>query len=275
MDTQTWPIADLKQNPDQELFSDLSDHAFDELVESIKKVGLRDPIVITPDGVLVSGHQRVRAYRRLGWTEIDVHVVEGDGRREFAKSNLNRHQLGQLAVARVVEFLLKVEIDENPRVWRKHGELRRRIADELGISTRHASRFLKLLTLPLPIQHAIDRELTQATGQKICKLSPQKRQAIADEIVAGGDPVEVAKRHLPSPKKTPLKPDTKEEAQNLVEALSVLLRNPEGIISAITPRADNVKAIKKALPLLAKAQSALEQRMNDNQQRLEDMFETF
>lgn len=273
MITQSWPIDDLKQNPDQAIFDDLDDHTLAELVESIREVGLREPIVITRNGTIVCGHQRARACKILGWTEILAYVVDGDGRREFAESNLNRHQLGPLAVARVVKYLLDVETEENPKARFTDGELRRRVAEALGKSVRHANRYIRLLQLPLPIQHAIDRELTQACGQKICKLSPKKQQAIADEIAAGGDPVEIAKKYLPSPKAACQEPDVHVQAADLVFVLSELLENPRGIINALAPRADNLDAIKKAMPLLVKAQSALEQRMIENQERLEDALD--
>jgi hypothetical protein len=42
--------------------NDLNHHDFQHLVE------------ILPDGVIISGHLRVRAAEPLGWTEIDVMV---------------------------------------------------------------------------------------------------------------------------------------------------------------------------------------------------------
>lgn len=48
----------------------------DELAESIQRIGLINPIVITADGVLVAGERRLTACRSLGWTSIPVQFVE-------------------------------------------------------------------------------------------------------------------------------------------------------------------------------------------------------
>lgn len=53
---------------------DLGDIA--ELAASMKDVGLLQPIVITPDRVLVAGERRLTAAKELGWTDIEVHVVD-------------------------------------------------------------------------------------------------------------------------------------------------------------------------------------------------------
>jgi len=44
----------------------------DDLAESIHRIGLINPIVITPEGVLVAGERRLSACRTLGWTSIPV-----------------------------------------------------------------------------------------------------------------------------------------------------------------------------------------------------------
>lgn len=48
----------------------------DELAETIQRIGLIHPIVITGDGVLVAGERRLTAVRQLGWTHISVQFVE-------------------------------------------------------------------------------------------------------------------------------------------------------------------------------------------------------
>ena len=48
----------------------------DELAESIGRLGLINPIVITQDGVLVAGERRLTACRSLGWTHIPTQSTE-------------------------------------------------------------------------------------------------------------------------------------------------------------------------------------------------------
>jgi ParB family transcriptional regulator, chromosome partitioning protein len=47
------------------------------LVESIERLGLLQPITITPEGVLVCGWRRLEAVRRLGWRTMKVWVRSG------------------------------------------------------------------------------------------------------------------------------------------------------------------------------------------------------
>lgn len=47
------------------------------LMESIERLGLLQPITITPEGVLVCGWRRLEAVRRLGWRTMRVWVRSG------------------------------------------------------------------------------------------------------------------------------------------------------------------------------------------------------
>lgn len=58
---------------------DLGD--IDELAHSINVIGMLQPITITPDGVLVCGHRRLEAVRRLGWRTIKVWIRSGISNR--------------------------------------------------------------------------------------------------------------------------------------------------------------------------------------------------
>ncbi|WP_375488324.1 ParB N-terminal domain-containing protein, partial [uncultured Mycobacterium sp.] len=52
---------------------DLGD--LDELCDSIAKLGLLQPITITPNGILVCGARRLAAVKRLGWEQIKVWIT--------------------------------------------------------------------------------------------------------------------------------------------------------------------------------------------------------
>ena len=62
MGESKWKISKLKEHPKQTaLFGNVSDAELAALVADIKANGLHDPVEILPDGVIVAGHQRVRA----------------------------------------------------------------------------------------------------------------------------------------------------------------------------------------------------------------------
>lgn len=58
---------------------DLGD--LDELAHSINEIGMLQPITVTPDGVLVCGHRRLEAVRRLGWRTVKVWIRSGISNR--------------------------------------------------------------------------------------------------------------------------------------------------------------------------------------------------
>lgn len=78
---QQFNIEELKPHPrNTEFFDDLSGGKWDELLQSIKvrieagKRGNIEPIIITQDKMIVSGHQRVRAFKELGIPTIEAEV---------------------------------------------------------------------------------------------------------------------------------------------------------------------------------------------------------
>ena len=75
MRTSSMPIANIKIGTRHR--RDLGDIA--GFAARIANLGaLLHPIVVTPDGTLIAGERRLEACKRLGWTEIPVHVVSLD-----------------------------------------------------------------------------------------------------------------------------------------------------------------------------------------------------
>jgi ParB/RepB/Spo0J family partition protein len=96
------------------LFRPLSDKEHARLVEDIRAHGVLQPIEVTAHGTIIDGHERVRAARALGLTEISVRVRDDltdqtaiD--RRHAEANLNRRQLDPLDRARLALHLFKLK----------------------------------------------------------------------------------------------------------------------------------------------------------------------
>lgn len=74
-------INELKPHPrNNEFFDDMSGDKWNEFLDSVKSRGVIEPIVITHDKMIVSGHQRVRACKELGIKTVmcDVHTYENE-----------------------------------------------------------------------------------------------------------------------------------------------------------------------------------------------------
>jgi site-specific DNA-methyltransferase (adenine-specific) len=82
----------------------------DELAVSIAEVGLLHPIVVRPDGQLIAGERRLRAFQKLGRTSIPVTVVDLDRvvRGEYAE-NFFRKAFSPSEMVDIEDALLPIE----------------------------------------------------------------------------------------------------------------------------------------------------------------------
>jgi ParB-like chromosome segregation protein Spo0J len=99
-------LDDLHDHPRQrELFGELPASEFALLVADMRDNGQREPLRVLPSGRIVTGHQRVRAARALGWTTIAVIVLnildEAEVEDLLIRDNLVRRHVGRLALARL------------------------------------------------------------------------------------------------------------------------------------------------------------------------------
>lgn len=72
-----------------------------ELSESIKQLGLLNPITINKDNTLIAGNHRIEACKLLGWDEIEVNIIDLSGLlAELAEidENLIRNELHWLEI---------------------------------------------------------------------------------------------------------------------------------------------------------------------------------
>lgn len=79
-----------------------------DLADSIKQVGLLNPITITPDHTLIAGNHRLEAAKHLGWTKIECTVCDISGLlaelaeidENFVRKNLSPIEFGDLLLRR-------------------------------------------------------------------------------------------------------------------------------------------------------------------------------
>jgi ParB-like chromosome segregation protein Spo0J len=55
----------------------ISQVAVDKVASSIKEFGWRQPIVVDGEGVVIAGHTRLLAAKKLSLPEVPVHIAEG------------------------------------------------------------------------------------------------------------------------------------------------------------------------------------------------------
>jgi ParB-like chromosome segregation protein Spo0J len=73
MHIELWPIdrvVPYDRNPR------LNDDAVDAVAASLKEFGFRQPIVVDTDGVIIVGHTRWKAAKKLSLAKVPVHVAQ-------------------------------------------------------------------------------------------------------------------------------------------------------------------------------------------------------
>jgi ParB family transcriptional regulator, chromosome partitioning protein len=93
------------------------------LMESLRRHGLLNPIVIDSRNELVAGHRRTEAARRLGWKTIEARIVETEEEAELVEMEIEENtQRKSLTTDELAEAYLRLDRMRHPslpaRVWR-------------------------------------------------------------------------------------------------------------------------------------------------------------
>jgi DNA modification methylase len=75
----------------------LNDQAVDAVAASLEQFGFRQPIVTDTDGVIVAGHTRWKAAKKLGLTRVPVHVAKDLTPEQVRAYRLADNKTGELA----------------------------------------------------------------------------------------------------------------------------------------------------------------------------------
>jgi ParB family chromosome partitioning protein len=182
------PIDRIQQNPHQPR------KAFDPdemsgLCESIKGVGLLQPLVVRPSGdrfQLVAGERRLRAAQSIGLTEVPVRVID-----------LNDQQVVEAAL---VENIQRSDLNpiEKAQGFREYLDrfhmTQEELAARLGLDRTTISNLVGLLDLAAEVQEAVRvKQITLGHAKVLKGIKDRTRQvALCKEIITRGHSVHAA-----------------------------------------------------------------------------------
>jgi ParB-like chromosome segregation protein Spo0J len=92
--TETWPLErliDYARNPRK------NDHAVDRVAAAIREFGFRVPIVAKSDGLVVDGHLRLKAARKLGLAEVPVVLADDLTDAQVKAFRISVNRMAELA----------------------------------------------------------------------------------------------------------------------------------------------------------------------------------
>lgn len=154
--TQLLPVGQIRPAGDnvREKVGDVR-----ELANSIREVGLMTPLLVAEEGdhyILIAGHRRLTALRKLGWTEIPCVVRP-------PMNDMDRTAL------MLIENTQRVNIDpiEKAKAFKRmvdQGLTQTQVAERVGVSDFTINQYISLLTLPDDDQQKIREGKLSASG---------------------------------------------------------------------------------------------------------------
>jgi len=211
-------ISAIRPNPYQPR-DQFDEEALGALADSIREVGVLQPVLVRPAGdgyELIAGERRWRAARRVGLQRIPALVRETDDGAALEQAlveNLQREELNPLEEAGAYQQLIE-----------DFGLTHEQVAQRAGCSRASVSNTLRLLSLPPSIQRMVrERQVTmgharallgspdRAFQEQLAKQIPKEDLSVrtVEELVRahndqdepaspGGEPSTRARRQRPA-----------------------------------------------------------------------------
>jgi len=164
-------IADIIPNPTQPR-TRFDEQALEELADSIRVLGVIQPITVKKDGdkyIIISGERRWRAARMAGLESMPAYIRDVDDTNLHAMAlveNIQRQDLNAIEVALGMQRL----IDEC-------GLTQDALADKVGKKRSTIANYMRLLKLPNEIQLAVkEGVISMGHAKAIASVENRKQQ---------------------------------------------------------------------------------------------------
>lgn len=255
-------VSELNPHPQNNyFFDDITGDKWKDILESISRRGVIEPIVITQDKIIVSGHQRVRACKELNIDEVlceiriyqddDKHSKEDKILEDLISTNIMQRGIGNtnpLKLARCIQELERIKgvsrggdrnpngnnqygvkttkcrFDQNPQITQED------IAKQFGVSVKKLQRVKSLLELPEDIQRLIETGVLDniSLAKRISEeLTPEEMEDFTQFLVVQGC-IKVTSKIFNSYRK-----EIEESNQEILNTKEKQLRSQEGQITQL------------------------------------------
>lgn len=166
-------IADIIPNPTQPR-KQFDEQALEELADSIRVLGLIQPITVKKEGekyLIISGERRWRAAQSAGLESLPAYIRDVDDTNLHAMAlveNIQRQDLNAIEVALGLQRL----IDEC-------GLTQEALADKVGKKRSTIANYMRLLRLPDEVQLAVKEGILSMGHAKAIASVENRRQQLA------------------------------------------------------------------------------------------------
>lgn len=187
-------VSELVNHPrNTEFFDDMTGEKWSEFVASIKENGVIEPIVKTPENLVVCGNQRVRACRELGIEEIPARIKEYTDDdailKDLLESNIRRRGENggsSIKLSRIINELerlngIKNGGDHRPVAPLELLKTQEDLAQDMSMSLPAYKRVKRLVDLIPELQDMIDDTIPASAASRVIAMlsSDQQRELLA------------------------------------------------------------------------------------------------
>jgi len=200
-------------HPLADVFPLLEDEAFDDLVADIKRNGLREPIVLTPDGRILDGRNRYlacRAAKQKPWFVTTEELPEKWPSFVISENIRRRHLTASQLATVAVELVIGMSDDRDTA---KPANLPGRssqvdAANRLGVSERHVRDAVKVKRASKELFQLVKAgKVAVDVAAKTVRHGPEYVAAFIELVEAGQTPAN-AKREIEAAKEPVLAKDS-------------------------------------------------------------------
>lgn len=253
----------LKVHPrNAEFFDDISGEEYERFKKSIGEDGILSPLLVSPDMMVISGHQRLKAAKELGIKLVPVIiredlVDEDDKLKKLLVANFGRSKndpVKQGKIYKEYESLCGVSVGRPNKLRNNFAITQEQIAKEFNIDVRTIQNLKRLTALPQELQDLIsDGKITATTGYKLLtRLSEEEQQQLIESL-------DVTKKL------------TQREVQEYVDRIRELESKPPTIVdktdyTMINKLKSDKEDLESKIKFLKKDKDILERRVELNQQ---------
>jgi ParB-like chromosome segregation protein Spo0J len=182
--------------------------AYERLKESIQKFGVRVPLHITPEGVVLDGYHRLKVSKELRLTSVPVQVLDLKGDEQLIwmiRANLDRRQLTAGQRAMLARMLFEIEKAKakkrqeatrakpgekvgrakakesfpGPRATEEKGQARDLAAKQAGVSGRTLEKAAKAVEKKPELEEKLKRgEISVDEAYKLAKAEEKPKPSL-------------------------------------------------------------------------------------------------
>lgn len=198
-------ISDLVSHPENEFYFDkMEESKWQDFKDSIKENGLFEAPIVTPENLIVSGHERIRACIELGINEIDVEErsFANDGAILTCLIETNIQQRGSIGgsvikMSRRIQALERCyNIRHGNNAWGRpemisSPKTQEQLAADMGMSARNLRMIRNLADLPEGFQEMVDSgKITPTAAAKlIVGLTSKEKGELLEYLSENDDSV--------------------------------------------------------------------------------------